>query len=79
MCVTSRNIYPLFKFVNLQSVMITLKTSEMTTIEIQEQITLIKQVAKEATISKEFALQFLNEAGILELIRPTESLEIINQ
>ncbi len=36
--------------------------------QIQEHVTMIKEVAGEATTSKEFALQFLDDAGILKLI-----------
>jgi acetyl-CoA carboxylase beta subunit len=46
----------------------------MTSTEIQDQITIIREVAEDATISKEHALQFLADAGILELIdEPTEA------
>ncbi len=40
----------------------------MTSTEIQDQITIIREVAEDASISKEHALQFLSDAGILELI-----------
>ncbi len=44
------------------------KNCSPSTTQIQEQVTMIKEVAGEATTSKEFALQFLDDAGILELI-----------
>jgi hypothetical protein len=45
----------------------------MTTTQIQEQISIIKEVAEEAKQSKEYALQFLEDAGILELLISTSS------
>lgn len=47
----------------------------MTTAEIQQQITMIREVAEQATQSREYALSFLADAGILELIKPTTTSE----
>lgn len=48
----------------------------MSTTEIKEQITMIQEVAEEATQSREYALQFLDDAGILELINTPSSLNV---
>ncbi len=47
----------------------------MSTTEIQEQISMIKEVAEEATQSKEYAIKFLYDAGILELIDQSEATD----
>jgi len=47
----------------------------MTSTEIQKQISIIKEVAEKATQSKEYALKFLDDAGILELINNTPASE----
>ncbi|MCW3107387.1 MAG: hypothetical protein JWQ09_1893 [Segetibacter sp.] len=51
----------------------------MTSAEIQEQITIIREVAEEASKSKEYALQFLTDAGILELIHNSTATEKPNR
>jgi hypothetical protein len=47
----------------------------MTTTEIQDQVSMIKEVAEKGSQSKEYALQFLDDAGILDLIDNTSETE----
>lgn len=50
----------------------------MTSTEIQDQIMIIREVAEDASISKEHALQFLADARILELIEATPETQNAN-